>query len=97
VIYQTDPERASLPQGLQWRHVRYEPPNIDFTWEREWRICTDILPLEPQATLVVVRTVREAHRINYEFSQLSHAGTPANPTIASNPTWMAVSLDLYGL
>ena len=62
VIYQTDAERVSLPQGLQWRHARYEPPHIDFTWEREWRLCTDILKLEPQDTLVVVRTVHEAYR-----------------------------------
>jgi hypothetical protein len=74
VIYQTDSERESLPQGIQWGHVRYEPPNIDFTWEREWRLCIDILTLEPQDTLVVVRTVQEAYRISYEFSQLSHDG-----------------------
>jgi hypothetical protein len=53
--------------------------------------------LEPQATLVVVRTSQEAYRISYEFSQLSYVGTPANPTIASTPTWTAVSLDLLGL
>jgi hypothetical protein len=97
VIYQTDLERVSLPQGLQWRHVRYEPPNIDFTWEREWRICTNFLTLEPQATLVVMRTRHEAYQLSYEFSQLSHVGTPANPAIASTPTWTAVSLDLLGL
>jgi hypothetical protein len=97
VIYQTHSEHESLPQGIQWRHVRYEPPNIDFTWEREWRLCTDILTLEPQDTLVVVPTVQEAYWISHEFSQLSHVGTPTNPMIASNPTWMAVSLELLGL
>lgn len=97
VIYQTDLERTSLPQTLQWRHVRYEPPHIDFTWEREWRLCTDSLMLEPEATLVVVRTSQEAYQISYKFSELSQVRTPNSRVIASTPTWVAVSLDLLGL
>jgi hypothetical protein len=55
VIYQPDCEFALLHDDQKSRHVRYEPTNnVDFTWEREWRICTDELSLDPDATTVVV-------------------------------------------
>jgi len=51
VIYQPDSEYEQLPESLRYRHVRYEPPGIDFTWEREWRLCANELRLEPESTL----------------------------------------------
>src|SRR6266516_3972805 len=48
VIYRPDEEFLSLPDRMRWRHVRYEPaadPPIDFSWEREWRVKTDIAAL----------------------------------------------------
>lgn len=57
VIYQSEDEFEGLGETHRWRHVRYEPdrePPIDFTWEREWRIQTDSLPLPPgEARLVL--------------------------------------------
>ena len=43
VIYSTDAEYEDLPKSFKWRFVLYKPrrekkDNIDFTWEREWRI-----------------------------------------------------------
>ncbi|MGD1905323.1 MAG: hypothetical protein ACFB0C_04930 [Leptolyngbyaceae cyanobacterium] len=54
VIYQSDSEFDSLPINFQWRHVRYEPPEIDFSWEREWRVKTEILGFNNQVASVVV-------------------------------------------
>jgi hypothetical protein len=55
VIYQPDSEFELLHDDHKYRHVRYEPTNnIDFTWEREWRILTDELPLDPEVVTVVV-------------------------------------------
>jgi hypothetical protein len=55
VIYQTDDEYSDLPESLRWRHVQYDPPNgVDFTWEREWRIKIDELPLDSSVTGVLV-------------------------------------------
>ena len=55
VIYQTEAEFDLLPEGLRYRHVRYEPHNgVDFTWEREWRIRAEALPLDPEQTTIVV-------------------------------------------
>lgn len=57
VIYQAEDEYDALPESHRWRHVRYEPganPPVDFTWEREWRINADSLPLPPgEARLVL--------------------------------------------
>jgi hypothetical protein len=57
VIYQPDADYEILPDDLQWRHVLYNPcetPPKDFTWEREWRIKTDELPLDHQEVIIVV-------------------------------------------
>jgi hypothetical protein len=55
VIYEPENEYQALPEELQYRHVRYDPVNgIDFTWEREWRIRVDSLPLNPEWTTFVV-------------------------------------------
>lgn len=57
VIYQADSEYDRLPEGLRWRHVRYEPAGenrVDFTWEREWRVMTDRLELDRSWARVLV-------------------------------------------
>jgi hypothetical protein len=99
VIYQPDSEFNNLPANLQWRHVRYEPPYIDFTWEREWRVPCPELRLPTSDVLVLVRTAEEAYKITYSFSKLSSGLNPQTGTNVtySHPTWMAVSLDLFGL
>jgi len=54
VIYEPDDEFGLLPETLRWRHVRYEPGTIDFTWEREWRIHCDELHFTPDVACIVV-------------------------------------------
>ena len=68
VIYQPDSDYDLLPDSLRYRHVRYEPPDVDFTWEREWRFPGSELDLEPAALTAIVPNrqwvdnVKEAHR-----------------------------------
>lgn len=54
MIYQPDVEFDLLPESIRWRHVRYEPDTIDFTWEREWRIKCDYLDFTPEVACIVV-------------------------------------------
>jgi hypothetical protein len=58
VIYQADDEYELLPKELRYRHVRLEwrdgKATVDFTWEREWRIHTDELPLKPEEITVIL-------------------------------------------
>ncbi|MFZ2362416.1 MAG: hypothetical protein WA040_23960 [Anaerolineae bacterium] len=57
VIYQPDDEFSVLPESHRWRHVRYEPPKIDFSWEREWRIpCVSLSFDQSTASIVVPNT-----------------------------------------
>lgn len=44
------------PEQLRFRHVGYKPPDYDFTWQREWRIPTKSLAIDPGSTLVIVPT-----------------------------------------
>jgi hypothetical protein len=57
-IYQPESDFEKLPQELRYRHVRFElgaeEGDVDFTWEREWRICTNELPLEPNETTLIL-------------------------------------------
>jgi len=56
-IYGPDHDFEKLPDEMKYRHVRFwlgDGHEIDHTWEREWRIHTDELVLDPsQVTLVV--------------------------------------------
>jgi len=60
VIYQSDAEYERLPGDFRWRHCRYEPPDVDFTWEREWRIPLERLNLDPAQTWIFVPTTEIA-------------------------------------
>jgi hypothetical protein len=59
VLYEPEREYELLEASRQWLHVRYEPTAsrpIDFTWEREWRICCRELRFEPGDVWIVVPT-----------------------------------------
>ena len=56
VVYGSSNEFDELG-AHQWRHVRYEPssdPPIDFTWQREWRLRVEALPLNPATARIIV-------------------------------------------
>ena len=54
-IYQPEEEFELLPEEIRYRHVRYDPvKGEDYTWEREWRIKTDALRLDPACTTFIV-------------------------------------------
>lgn len=95
VIYQPAEDFELLPEDLRWRHCRYElcrdpEKTIDFTWEREWRIQTEALELEPKETLVIVPTRQHAYDAMINFLEEDEERYP-------EPKWMTVSLDYFGL
>jgi hypothetical protein len=76
VIYQPDSDYSLLPPELRYRHVRYEPnaqPPIDLTWEREWRVKTDSLTLNPQNCDIVVLEKEHAERLRHAFDAQQQA------------------------
>jgi hypothetical protein len=60
VIYQSNAEFEFLPEQIRWRHMRYEPGTVDFTWEREWRIRCNELHFSPNLAGIVVPTKKWA-------------------------------------
>jgi hypothetical protein len=56
VIYQPEAEFELLAEQQRFRHVRYEPGKIDYTWEREWRAQADAIELDPDQVTFVVPT-----------------------------------------
>ena len=58
VIYSPDEEYQEENKQFNWRHIRYDPTEndkrIDFTWEREWRLKTYKLKLDPNEVKLVL-------------------------------------------
>lgn len=72
VIYQPDSEYHCLPDEIKYRHVRYDPigsPPVDFTWEREWRIRTDGLALDPERCCLVVTGPEEREALRRDHAK----------------------------
>jgi hypothetical protein len=106
VIYQSDREFKLLHADQQYRHVRYEPADegyqVDFTWEREWRIRVDELTLEPPATTVVVPTRAWEHwfmrRHQDSLSNFAAVtGGFTGPDSMTDPPWHFIVLEDLGV
>lgn len=69
VIYQHEREYDLLPDEFKYRHVTYEPPSVDFSWEREWRIQTDKLLLNPSDITAIVPNRSFVEKIKQEDSE----------------------------
>lgn len=99
VIYDHPNAFEALPDNQKYRFVPYDPGvGIDLTWEREWRIRTDSLKLDPKNTLVVVPTSEEAFDLVYQFANMeADYDDEGNPEHAYHVAkWLAVSLDIFG-
>jgi hypothetical protein len=99
VIYDTLGAFASYPAHFQYRFVPYDPAaGIDFTWEREWRVPTSRLVLDPKQTLAVLPTSDEAFSLVYELAEIEadydKDGSPMG--VYHVAKWLAVSLDVFG-
>ena len=61
-IYQPRASYYDLPRSHAYRHVTFSYPDVDFTWEREWRIHGDV-ELTPENTTVVVPSRDEKSKL----------------------------------
>lgn len=102
VIYQSDSEFELLHDDQKYRHVRYEPANnVDFTWEREWRILTDELPLDPDVATIVVpnrdweRRILEQHEA--KISRRAAMGMGGMPSSLIKQPWHFIVLEDLGV
>ena len=103
VIYQPEEEFDRLPPEIRYRHVRFElgreGGDVDFTWEREWRIHTDELPLLPNETTVILpqRRWRDG-LIDHHFDGIQRLvaahGADAGGEVVGYPWHMIVLEDL---
>jgi len=62
VIYLPDAEAGWIPPDQQWRHVRFEHGQIDWTHEREWR-CPNDADLTKVGFYVLVWSAEEAREV----------------------------------
>jgi len=66
VIYEPDVESEPLADCHKWRHMRHEPPEVDFTWEREWRVQCESLRFDCRCASAVVLNKSWAQRLVQE-------------------------------
>jgi hypothetical protein len=105
VVYDHPDAIAEFSASQRYRYVPYDPcAGIDFTWEREWRVKSSTLLLDPKHTLVIVPTSAEAFELVYGYANLEAdwdvEGSQGEAYITGtyhSPKWLAVSLDLFGL
>jgi hypothetical protein len=89
VIYGEAAEYSELPEGMRYRHVRYEPTKrfpVDHTDEREWRIKIDFLKFTSNDVTIIVpdRIAKEEiakafPNDDWHFMVLSDLGVPISP------------------
>ena len=104
VIYDQPEGYDKLSNELKYRFVPYNPEEgLDYTYEREWRIKTDVLQLDHKNTLVIVPTADEAFDTFYQFAQIVpntvnvDVDGPYVEDYCHDPKWLVVSLDLLGV
>lgn len=105
VIYDHPSALNTYPDELRYRFTPYDPScGKDYTWEREWRIETGRLVLDPKHALVIVPRSDEAFDLVYGFSEevpdwdVEGSSGPAYVSGSYHqPKWLAVSLDLFGI
>jgi hypothetical protein len=71
VIYIPDDEGDWIPADEKWRQVRFEPPRVDFTHEREWRLPGGLDLKRALGLYVIVWSAIEAKQLADLASPLS--------------------------
>ncbi len=106
VIYEHESDMSSFDgsQKQQYRLVPYDPRSgKDFTWEREWRVSTSALKIDPEHAFIIVPTAKEAFDLVYDFSDTEpepgdgSTGEVVTGFYTPKKRWVAVSLDLFGI
>jgi len=104
VIYQPVAEYEELPETHKYRHVNYDPINAtgdeqDVSWEREWRVETDSIALDPALVTLVVpyRSILETFKGQHDNRQrysVWATGEVAASSVESFPWHFLVLQDL---
>ena len=98
VIYQPDSEFQLLPESHRYRHVRYEPAVVDYTWEREWRVQTQELEFtHAEATLVVPNRAWEQWALREYTGVLARRALLTGFTGPALPAWHFIVLEDLGV
>jgi hypothetical protein len=76
-IYSTreEYEKQKTNTDLNWRFVSFDPSKngeLDFTWEREWRIKADTIPVNPEFTKLVFPNIDWINRFIAEHEKEYH-------------------------
>lgn len=98
-IYQPDHEFEALTESKQHLHVPYTPGVFpDYSWEREWRIKTSVLKLDPAETTFIVPTRSwEKIFIDDHIQANSFVASIVELPIAGSMEWHFIALEDLGI
>lgn len=101
MIYQKLEEYDQLPEPLQYRHVTYDPCRkptpADFTWEREWRICTEVVSFKPEEVTVILPTRSLADKLRQHYVDIWKNARDQGSDIPIVIPWHFVVLEDLGV
>ena len=101
VIYQTEDEYGMLHENQKYRHVRFEPQKgVDWTWEREWRIKTEELLLEPEHVTLIVpyrEVLEEMKDVHQGHVNRASLVTKFGPSMVGKFKWHYLVLEDLGV
>ena len=100
-IYQPNDEYDYLHPKQQFRHIRFEPQNdIDWTWEREWRMQTDELTLNHELVTLIIpnrsweKKLQKEHHEKIEEASFAEGGF--GPAVVGEFKWHFITLSDLG-
>ncbi len=100
VLYDGASASALLPKELRYRFVQFDPTGVepDVSWEREWRISSKRLMLDPKHSLVIVPTADEAFQFAYGLASVEPSYSAVGDVDGEihSPKWLVASLDIFG-
>ena len=100
-IYQSNKEFDLLHPDHRFRHVKFEPEHdIDFTWEREWRLRSDELSLEPEHVTLIIpnREIEDELKLEHH-GRVARASliTQFGPSMVGKFLWHFIVLEDLGV
>lgn len=99
VIYQSDDEYELLSDEIKYRHVRFDlskDKKSDWTWEREWRLKTEGLPITPKDVTLIIPTREIEEKMKNENHDINIAMSLIEVPAAIRFDWHFIVLEDLG-
>jgi len=99
VIYQPDEEYGLLNEELKYRHVKFDlskEKKVDWSWEREWRLKSEFLPITPSDVTLIIPTRKIEEKMKNKNQEENLTMAVSEIPIAYRLDWHFIVLEDLG-